>query len=356
LQFFETLNFSSTNEDGASEVSALAGCERILCVTGSGSRPLDMLLSEARQIVAIDANPAQNALLALKLAAIGRWDHAQYLRFLGIAPSPSRLACYSRLRDDLPDFARDYWDARPRLVARGIWSAGQWERLLRWNGRFVAMFRGQAIQALMGAASIEDQAEVWQSRFVGGPLRSRIEAAARDWVWRLVMREPAGDFLSDKRQVTQRLAEDFARASRSFLFRDSDIATLALRGKLEADGPLPLHLLADNYDLVRKRLDRIQLLTCSLAQLDTSSAGQFDGFSLSDFGSYCGPPDYAACWNGILAVAMSDARYCERLFAHVMPPPFAAIIIDQPLSERLSALDRSIVYRIRAGYIRQTGR
>ena len=56
-----------------------------------------------------------------------------------------------------------------------------------------------------------------------------------------------------------------------------------------------------------------------------------------------------------MAVAMSDARYCERLFAHVMQPPFAAIIIDQPMSERLSAVDRSIIYRIRAGIIKQTG-
>ena len=217
------------------------------------------------------------------------------------------------------------------------------------------MFRGQAIQALMSAASIEDQAEVWQTRFVGGPLRSRIEAAARDCVWRLVMREPAGDFLSDKRHVTQRLAEDFARASRSFLFRDSDIATLALRGKLDAEGPLPLHLRPENYDVIQKRLSKVRLLTCSLADLDKSDTGQFDGFSLSDFGSYCGPPDYAACWNGIMAVATSDARYCERLFAHVMQPPFAAIIIDQHLSERLSALDRSIIYRIRAGIIQQAG-
>ena len=84
-------NFTSTNEDGETERAALSGCRRILCLTGTGTRVLDLLGLGADEIVALDANRVQNALLALKMAAIARLDRDDCLAFLGIAPSPDRL-------------------------------------------------------------------------------------------------------------------------------------------------------------------------------------------------------------------------------------------------------------------------
>lgn len=37
--FFQPLNFASSNEDDRSEFAALSGAARILCPTGSGTRP-----------------------------------------------------------------------------------------------------------------------------------------------------------------------------------------------------------------------------------------------------------------------------------------------------------------------------
>ena len=51
MDFFQNLNFSSSNEDGETELTALAGAGRILCLTGSGTRPLDLLMSGAEEIV-----------------------------------------------------------------------------------------------------------------------------------------------------------------------------------------------------------------------------------------------------------------------------------------------------------------
>ncbi|MCU0882928.1 MAG: BtaA family protein, partial [Hyphomonadaceae bacterium] len=72
MSFATSLNFTSANEDGATELAALASVagDRVLCLTASGTRPLDLLLGDASQIVALDMNPAQNRLLALKIAAI----------------------------------------------------------------------------------------------------------------------------------------------------------------------------------------------------------------------------------------------------------------------------------------------
>ncbi len=352
MDFFQNLNFSSSNEDGETELAALAGARRILCLTGSGTRPLDLLLSEAEEVIALDVNPAQNALLALKAAAIDEFEYDEFLAFLGVSPSKSRSASYARIRERLSPAAQHYWDRHRSLVDAGIWYGGKWEKLLGWNARILWLFRGKAIEALLAAPDIDAQATLWRQKFSDSRLRAAIEMVGRDWVWRWVMREPAGEFLPSPKDVARRLESDFERASRSFLFRDSDFAMLVFRGVHEAHGALPIHLRRESYARVRAGLSRLRIVEGGLADLSSLDAGQFDGFSLSDFGSYCGPDLYAACWKGVLAVANPGARFCERIFMNDMATPFKEIEEDRGLSTKLSETDKAIIYRIRAGFIK----
>ncbi len=74
MPFFQTLNYSSCNEDGLTELRALklAPADHVCCITGSGDRVLHLLLGNPARVSAFDLNPAQNHLLELKMAVIGR--------------------------------------------------------------------------------------------------------------------------------------------------------------------------------------------------------------------------------------------------------------------------------------------
>ena len=351
LDFFAKLNFSSTNEDGATEIAALAGAQRILALTGTGTRVLDLLLTDATEVIALDANPAQNALLALKMAAIVTLDYDACLAFLGIAPAADRAATYAMLRHRLDPAAQRYWDAQPALVTKGVWHAGQWERLLRWNARFLALFRGAAVRGVMAAATPEVQAAIWTRHFTSGRWQRRIESFARDIVWRFVMREPAAAYLPSAARAGARIEADFAAAARRFRFADSDVATLALTGRHTTTSALPVHLRRTHYAHVQSALPRLRSVVGTLADLPTIDIPLCDGFSLSDFGSYCGPEDYAACWQGIISKAAPGAVFCEREFMNSMAPPSDRVIINPERSAQLSDSDQSIIYRIRAGHI-----
>lgn len=353
VDFWQNLNFSSANEDGATECQVLAGARRILCLTGSGTRPLDMLLAGAEEVIALDVNPAQNALLALKAAAIAACDHAEYLAFVGVTPSTTRLAVYDRLRPGLAADVQLYWDGRRRMIGKGLWYAGKWEKLLAWNARFLWLFRGRSVTALLAARTVEEQAQIWRTRFDDSKLRRAIEMIGRDWVWRWVMREPGGEFLPPPAEVSRRLAEDFATAAGTFLFRDSDFAMLALRGRHEAAGALPLHMLAGNYGRTRAELPKLRILQGGLTDGVALGLEEVDGFSLSDFGSYCSGAVYAACWQGAMDVAAPGARFVERVFMNDLPLPFDGLVEDRDASARLSRSDRAIIYRVRAGRIGQ---
>jgi S-adenosylmethionine-diacylglycerol 3-amino-3-carboxypropyl transferase len=99
---------------------AIGGHTNLLSLTASGSRVLELLLERPRRILAIDWNPAQNALAELKIAGIRHLQREPYLRFMGVLEAGDRLETYARLRASLSDTARDYWDARPKVVASGI--------------------------------------------------------------------------------------------------------------------------------------------------------------------------------------------------------------------------------------------
>ena len=86
--FGRTLNFTSANEDGATELAALTlrPDDHVLCLTASGARPLDLLLGNPARITAIDINPAQNELTRLKIAALRALSDEGVHAYLGIAP------------------------------------------------------------------------------------------------------------------------------------------------------------------------------------------------------------------------------------------------------------------------------
>ncbi|EKF20484.1 DUF3419 family protein [Nitratireductor pacificus] len=352
MEFFSSLNFTSSNEDARSELAALAGPRRrLVCLTGSGTRPLDMLLSDAKQVIAIDINPVQNELLRLKIAAIQTLDHTELLAYLGILPCHDRLALHARLRSILPPATDAFWTRRQRLIRHGIWYAGRWEKVLRCGALGARAIRGKAIDALFASTSLDEQAATWRDCFDDRIWRGAIRLLGRPWIWTRIIGEPGGAFLPESREVERRLASAFNRASGSFFFRESDFVSLILRGCVSLPSALPLHLLPDNFSRIRKALPRLQVVDGGLTDLPSLGLGEADAFSLSDFGSYCNEAAYRSCWNGVLAVAAANAVFCERVFMNPLVAPSSRIIIDRTLSDRLTRSDRAVIYDIRAGHI-----
>jgi S-adenosylmethionine-diacylglycerol 3-amino-3-carboxypropyl transferase len=352
--FSRTLNFTSANEDGATELAALAlrPSDHVLCLTASGARPLDLLLGNPRRVTAIDINPAQNELLRLKIAAWRTLDDRELIEWLGIAPVRNRLALQARAEALLPPASRAFWQVRRSAIVKGLWHSGRWERVLRLGAMGNRLIRGRQIDALFNAADCEAQANIWAAHFDDGLWHGAARLLSLRWFWTRIIGEPGGAYLPDPSESAARLTGLFRRAASRFLFRESDFATLIFKGRLTPGSALPLHLRPENIPTIRERLDRIDIVEAGLADLGRSGLGPFDAFSLSDFGSYCSGSAYEACWQGVLAAARPGARFCERIFMNpVLPGPdiAAQVRIDADRSEALTRADRAIIYDIRCG-------
>lgn len=356
--FFETLNYSSCNEDSSSELAALqiSKDDRVLCITGSGARTLDLLTERPRRVVSIDCNPCQSFLLELKIAGIKRLRYEEYLEFLGVLSSSGRRSSYKDIRHMLSDGARGFWDRNPAMIEKGVIYQGRWERYFRRLARLVSLVRPRLVRKLFRCACLDEQTRVWREDWDGALWRIFLRLVSMNGMWKHALADP-GFYrcVLENFSVSTYLNERFASAFESFLAHESPFATLLFFGRYDARGVLPIHLQTKYYETLQCSLSSVQIVTESLAQyLERCEGEQYDKYSLSDIASYTDAKDYGRIWRGIIATAPSGARFCERQFLAKRHPPSDVerlIRRDQALEARLAKTDTSMFYTFVVGEI-----
>ncbi|MEI8374059.1 MAG: BtaA family protein [Planctomycetota bacterium] len=85
--------------------------DTILVITSAGCNALDYALAGPKQVVAVDMNPRQNALLDLKLAGIRNLQYEDFFAMFGIGRLPGAKKIYEdKLRPALSEWPQRYWD------------------------------------------------------------------------------------------------------------------------------------------------------------------------------------------------------------------------------------------------------
>lgn len=348
-QFFQKLNYASFHEDSRSERRALElrSSDRVLCLTGSGARPLDLLLDDPAEIVAIDWNPAQSHLLELKLSAIRNLDYDQGLQFLGFRASTERESMYAALVSDLSPDARAFWDDRSDSIRRGVFFDGGWERFLRRVSWLARKTRRDWVRQLFDSPDVASQHAFWCDHWDNRAWRVFVRLVTNRILVRYVLREPGLNLVPPELSISDYIQERFKQASGSFLFRDSPWIWALFNGRIDTSGPLPEHLKPENFSRIRERCDSIRVVTASLKDYLASGQSKFEAFSLSDFASYCDQPAFEEIWCDLLKRSARGARYCERRFLvnYDLPPSVqSAVTIDETLARQLDQDDLSVVY------------
>lgn len=102
--------------------------DHALVITSAGCNALNALLAGPRQVTAIDLNPVQNELLALKAHVIRHHAPGVLRGLLGLDGPAAVAAAGAALRPTLPPAAYASWADYLRQHPRGLLLAGQLER------------------------------------------------------------------------------------------------------------------------------------------------------------------------------------------------------------------------------------
>jgi S-adenosylmethionine-diacylglycerol 3-amino-3-carboxypropyl transferase len=352
--------FSACQEDTRSELAAFGSIEgkRVFCVTAGGGRVLNLLVDRPKAITAVDLNPAQNALLELKMAAIRELDHDGYLEFLGVRPASDRLGTYKRrLRVLLSRDAQAFFDRSPKAVAAGILFQGNLEKYLRIGARVLKLGHPFGLGKLLDARNLDEQ-RVAMARWETPFWRRAAHIVGHKRVIATLSGDP-GFYrnLPDEPPLHEVLYDRVHRHLKNNVLRENTFLQLVLYGKYIYEEYLPPYLHAGSFDRIKSALAvvDIDIRTSMVTDALESSREGYDAFSISDISSYLDPGPHYRLYDSVLKAANPGARLCSRanIFHRPLAPVHAARVErDRDLEARLSLHDHATVHEFIVGTIR----
>jgi S-adenosylmethionine-diacylglycerol 3-amino-3-carboxypropyl transferase len=347
------LRYSQVWEDHrlVEEGLAIDANDDVLCIGSAGCNALNLLLRGPRSVVAVDMNPAQTAVVELKVAAIRSLEWEQFVGLLGITAHDDRLALYERLRPALSPTARTWWDSHETEVRDG----------LHWSGRLEGYFRGfqrtvlplvhspEMVARLLAQDDGEAQLRffdeafgttAFEQAFRGYFTRERLASEGRDarQMRYVAAMDVSGYFYDRFRWVCTALPTRGNHYLESFLTSQH----------ADVDSVAP-YLRRANWETLRARIDRLTLVLGDIGeQLRTREVGALSKANLSDIFEYLSEEQADALFHLFAERLRPGGRLCfwNLLVPRGVPESLHARLIPKVGESRaLWRQDRSWFYR-----------
>lgn len=143
--------------------------DNVLVITSAGCNALDYVLAGPNHVNAVDMNPRQNALLDLKKSAIGNLEYEDIFKMFGQGRLPDAASIYqSKLRSDLPDWSKQFWDKKikwfdnPRKSFYYRGTSGAFARMIKIYNERIVRVKPQ-LHALLNADTVQQQREIYDN-------------------------------------------------------------------------------------------------------------------------------------------------------------------------------------------------
>jgi S-adenosylmethionine-diacylglycerol 3-amino-3-carboxypropyl transferase len=347
---FSEIRYAQCWEDSRLLTAALQPPARhCLSIGSAGDNSFSLLADDAASVTAVEMNAAQVACIELRRAAYLKLDHSEFLELLGSRPSLRRTGLYQACRGVLPAVVGEFWDSKPGAIARGIGSAGKFERYFAVFRNVVlplAHRRKQVIELLKPRPPDEREQfydETWSNR--------RWSCIFRIFFSRTVMgalgRDP-GFFRYVEGSVADRILMRTRHALAALDPSENPYLHWILTGTHGA--VLPEALKEKNFEPIRKALaeGRLEVVQAPLeGLLAEQPERRFDAFNLSDIFEYMSEENTAVLLEKIAGASNPGARlaYWNMLAPRSRPESLAGSLLSRDAeASRLFEMDRAFFY------------
>ena len=348
---FKRILYSQAWEDPDCDREGLAiGPEDdVLAIGASGDNALAFVLARPRSVTAIDFNPNQNHLLELKVSALETLDPDDLHAFLGVRPSGSRAFFYRHVRATLSPAAREFWDAHPELIERGVIHVGRFEGFLGLFRRFVlpVVQRRRTVERLFSTDTVEEQQALYREAWDSRAWRTLFRLFFSRFMIGRLGRDPAFFKYVEVDQVGEAFRRRCEHALTELPVRENWFLEYIALGTYRR--AFPPYLRPENLPLLRERARATLRLEVGAFEefLPRRPAGSYSCFYLSDIFEWMSEEAFAQLLRQFCRVARPGARLTWRnlLVPRVRPAGCDDLIeVDEPLSRKLHWQDRSFVY------------
>src|SRR5271165_1059097 len=280
--------------------------KRCLSIASAGDNSLALLSRDPASVLALDLSPAQVACLELRVAAYRELQHDELLALIGSVESDARPRLYQACRKHLSNGVRDFWDERPGLIAAGIGSVGKFEHYFK-------IFREQVlslvhpkdrVRELLHPKSAAERRAFYDRRWNNLRWRLMFRVFFSRKLMGLLGRDP--EFF---RYVEGSVSERILKRTEYALTELDPAANPYIQWILTGrhNGALPAALREENFERIRRNLDRLAW-RCGSLEESLGQEKEFNCFNLSDIFEYMSPASYEELLKLIVSSAPSGAR------------------------------------------------
>jgi S-adenosylmethionine-diacylglycerol 3-amino-3-carboxypropyl transferase len=367
-KLFHGLVYTQIWEDPEIDLEALAlgpDCH-VVAIASGGCNVLSYLTGDPARITAVDLSLAHVALNRLKLVAASRlpsWE--AFYRFFGAADDEANIATYERLiAPHLDAQSHAYWQGRSlqqlgrrriSIFARNAYRHGVLGRFIGFSHALARAY-GVNLRDLLSARSLADQRHFFETALAPLFDKRAVRWATGNRLSLYGLGIPpaqyealAGD--SDMRSVLrarlERLACGFSLDQNYFAWQAFGRAYA-----VDASGPLPPYLRREHFDMMRARVDRVEVMNRGVTEyLATCPDASRDRYVLLDAQDWMTDAQLNALWAEITRTARAGARVIFRTAAEpsLLPGRLDAELLarwryEAETSHELTGRDRSAIY------------
>ncbi|MCY7360000.1 MAG: BtaA family protein [Rudanella sp.] len=171
----DRLRYSLVWEDSQTLYSGLdiQPDDRVLLITSAGCNVLNALLKSPRQMVAVDLNPVQNALLLFKVFLITHHNHAIFHALMGFDGLAAVAPAFAQVAPTLPAEGRGYWTSFFNSHPEGILTAGKLEAYITGFFRTLDADNRQKLRQLIQFDNLDEQRSYFQNQLATSTFRKQ---------------------------------------------------------------------------------------------------------------------------------------------------------------------------------------
>ncbi len=326
--------------------------DTVISISSAGCNPLNFLCQSPDRLLTIDGNPAQNAVVELKLAGIQALDHGTFFDiFAARNPAVASKVYRPRLRPLLSPRSCEFWDKKLWMAHRGLYEFGKMgmaARIVRFLFPLLGISRYHIDRFFESTTLAEQRARYARhvAPHLWGPVVERL-CKSRWFMYLCGVHPRQLDLIDERHGIYEYIKERIEYALTQVPIHDNYFLSVTATGRFRGNH-VPPYLLAENFPILRRNLDRVTVINGLLGPyLDTLPAGSINKFNLLDIFDWMTPELFESTLKSVLRAAAPGARLIYRSGSYELPPPKSIqrhLVEHAELSRELLAIDRSATY------------
>lgn len=320
---------------------AIGPGSRVVVVAGAGDRALDAVVWGAAAVTAVDVDPAQLRLSALKVAAAGILEPPDLIALFSIGRRPDANRLYrQRLRPNVTPEDRRYWDRHIDIFEVGLHQHGPVGLAVGALGRTLRRIGGRRLEWIIEQAPEPATQACWYRQH----LRARYWNRLTRWLVRrgsllrwLVIHRGERDAMRDE-GFHEWLETRVERSLETALIRENPYWMRLLSVHPVAPEHEEAWLRPDAIDALRRAPDAITLHRASIIdELASRPPWSVDAVGLSNVPDWLDAAERARLWAALARALVPGGRAVLRSAFRTPPLPSGPAADELRLDAGLSA-------------------